>query len=74
MCRMIAASGRFSAAALIAALRSMARNANPAYDHELRSEGDHLLHDCGWGIAYEQGGGLVRRRSAAPSPSSSHGS
>lgn len=63
---MIAASGRFSAASLIAALRSMAGNANPAYDHELRGEGDDLLHDCGWGAAYAEGDGLARRRSTAP--------
>jgi predicted glutamine amidotransferase len=63
---MIAASGRFSAASLIAALRSMAGNANPAYDHELRGEGDDLLHDCGWGAAYAEGDGLARRRSTTP--------
>lgn len=63
---MIAAVGRFSAKPLIAALQAMALNANPAYDHELRSEGDDLIHDCGWGVAYVRGGGLVRHRSAAP--------
>jgi predicted glutamine amidotransferase len=63
---MIAAVGRFSVEPLVAALRVMALNANPAYDHELRSEGQGLLHDCGWGVAYAQAGALVRRRSTAP--------
>jgi predicted glutamine amidotransferase len=63
---MIAAAGRFDARALIAALRSMARNSNPAHDHELRSEGRSLIHDCGWGVAYALESGLVRLRSASP--------
>jgi glutamine phosphoribosylpyrophosphate amidotransferase len=63
---MIAAAGSFSAEPMIAALRSMALNENPAYDHELRSEGADLIHDCGWGAAYVQGGRLVRYRSTAP--------
>jgi len=66
VCRMIAAVGRFTPEPLIAALRAMALNANRAYDHELRSEGDDLIHDCGWGVAYVRDGGLVRHRSAAP--------
>jgi predicted glutamine amidotransferase len=66
MCRMIAAAGRFSPQPLIAALRSMALNANEAYDHELRREGAGLIHDCGWGFAYAADGGLVRYRSASP--------
>jgi predicted glutamine amidotransferase len=63
---MIAAVGRFSPVPLVAAVRSMARNANPAYEHELRKERDTLLHDCGWGVAYLADGGLVRRRSTLP--------
>ncbi len=66
MCRMIAAAGRFSPEPVIAALRAMALYANPAHDHELRSEGGRLLHDCGWGVAYADADGLVRRRSTAP--------
>lgn len=65
MCRMIAAVGSFSSEPLIAAVRAMALNANPAYDHELRGEGDRLLHDCGWGVAYVRDAKLVRHRSAA---------
>lgn len=63
---MIAAAGRFETRALVAALRAMARNSNPAYDHELRSEGHSLIHDCGWGAAYALGSGLVKLRSASP--------
>jgi predicted glutamine amidotransferase len=63
---MIAAVGSFPTGALTRALRSMALNANPAYDHELRSEGDDLIHDCGWGAAYVRDGRLTRYRSAAP--------
>jgi predicted glutamine amidotransferase len=66
VCRMIAAVGRFPPGRLVEALRLMARNANPAYDHELRREGDGLLHDCGWGVAYLAQGGLARRRSTRP--------
>jgi predicted glutamine amidotransferase len=65
MCRMIAAVGRASGEPLVAALRTMALNENPAHDHELRSEGENLLHDCGWGAAYVRDGRLVRHRSAA---------
>ncbi len=43
----------------------MASNMNPTYDHELRGEDEKLVHDCGWGVAFRQGGRLVRRRSAA---------
>ncbi|MCK4679912.1 class II glutamine amidotransferase [bacterium] len=65
MCRMIAAVGRFEMEPLVDAVRVMASNANPAYDHELRPEGGALVHDCGWGVAFREGGRLVRRRSAA---------
>ncbi len=65
MCRMIAAVGRFEMGPLVDAVRLMASNANPAYDHELRAEGGALVHDCGWGVAFREGGRLVRRRSAA---------
>ena len=65
MCRMIAAVGRFEMASLVDAVRMMASNINPAYDHELRSEGGALVHDCGWGVAFREGDRLVRRRSAA---------
>jgi predicted glutamine amidotransferase len=63
---MIAAVGRFPTEPLIAALRAMALNANPAYDHELRSEGADLIHDCGWGAAHVRDGVLARYRSASP--------
>lgn len=63
MCRMIAAVGRFDMPVLVDALRAMAANDNPAYEHELTSEGDTILHDCGWGVAYRAGGDLVRIRS-----------
>jgi predicted glutamine amidotransferase len=66
VCRMIAAVGSFPGDRLIDALRLMARNANPAHDHELRGERGGLLHDCGWGVAYLSGGRLVRHRSARP--------
>jgi predicted glutamine amidotransferase len=62
---MIAAVGRFEMAPLVDAVRVMASNMNPAYDHELRGEGEKLIHDCGWGVAFRDGGRLVRRRSAA---------
>ncbi|MFH1688803.1 MAG: class II glutamine amidotransferase [Candidatus Eisenbacteria bacterium] len=62
---MIAAVGRFEMGPLVDALRVMASNTNPAYDHELRGEGERLIHDCGWGVAFRDGDGLVRRRSAA---------
>ncbi len=65
MCRMIAAVGRFEMESLVDAVRVMASNANPAYDHELRAEGGALIHDCGWGVAFREGGRLVRCRSAA---------
>jgi predicted glutamine amidotransferase len=61
---MIAAVGSFEMATLVEALRSMASNSNPAYDHELRSEGRVFIHDCGWGVAYRDGDRLVRLRSA----------
>lgn len=61
---MIAAAGRLDMAALGGALRAMAGNDNPAYDHELRSEGAAVRHDCGWGVAYRDGDTLVRIRSA----------
>jgi len=57
--------GRFEMEPLVDAVRMMASNANPAYDHELRAEGGTLVHDCGWGVAFREGGRLVRRRSAA---------
>ena len=65
MCRMIAAVGRFEMEPLVDAVKVMASNSNPAYDHELRGEGGELIHDCGWGIAFRDGERLVRRRSAA---------
>jgi len=65
VCRMIAAVGRFEMGPLVDAVRMMASNANPAYDHELRAEGGALVHDCGWGVAFREGDRLVRRRSAA---------
>ena len=65
MCRMIAAVGRFEMAPIVDAVRVMASNMNPAYEHELRAEGEALVHDCGWGIAFREGGRLVRSRSAA---------
>ncbi len=66
MCRMIAATGRVEMAPLMEALRVMALNRNTAYDHELRSKGDALHHDCGWGTAYRGGDDLIRWRSASP--------
>jgi predicted glutamine amidotransferase len=63
MCRMIAAVGRFDMTVLAGALRAMAANENPAYEHEITSEGDAVLHDCGWGVAYRDGADLVRVRS-----------
>ena len=65
MCRMIAAVGRFEMEPLVEAVRAMASNTNPAYDHELRAEGGEFIHDCGWGVAFRDGSRLVRRRSAA---------
>jgi len=62
---MIAAVGRFEMAPLVDAVRVMASNMNPAYDHELRGEGEKLVHDCGWGVVFREGSRLVRRRSAA---------
>ncbi len=44
MCRMLAAAGRFSMADVVAAVRAMATNANPAYEHELRERGDAFQH------------------------------
>jgi predicted glutamine amidotransferase len=64
VCRMIAAVGRFEVGPLVEALKTMASNANPTYDHELRSEGDALIHDCGWGVAFREDDTLARRRSA----------
>ena len=64
MCRMIAAVGRFDMGPLVEAVRSMASNTNPEYDHELRGEGEKLIHDCGWGVVFREDGTLVRRRSA----------
>ncbi len=66
MCRMLAAVGRFSMPDLVEAVRAMATNANPAYDHELRDRGDAFLHDSGWGALYREGGRLVRVRSTTP--------
>ncbi len=66
MCRMIAAVGRFDVSALMDGLLEMSLNRNSAYDHELRSKGSALLHDCGWGAAHRSGGVLTRVRSAAP--------
>ena len=65
MCRMIAAVGRFEMEPLVDAVRAMASNLNPAYDHELRAEGEALVHDCGWGVAFRDGDRLTRRRSSA---------
>jgi predicted glutamine amidotransferase len=61
---MIAAVGRFEMSPLLDALRLMASNANPAYDHELRAEGGELIHDCGWGAVFREGDRLTRLRSA----------
>jgi predicted glutamine amidotransferase len=61
---MIAAVGRFEMGPIVEALKSMASNSNPSYDHELRAEGEELVHDCGWGAAYRDGDRLVRLRSA----------
>lgn len=66
MCRMIAAVGRFELKPALRALKAMALNRNPAYDHELRGKGDALHHDCGWGVAYRKDGELVRVRSEVP--------
>ena len=66
VCRMIAAVGQFEVAPMLDALRVMALNANPAYNHEVRHKGDGLQHDCGWGVVYVEGDELVRCRSAAP--------
>ena len=64
MCRMIAAVGRFEMAPLVDAIKVMASNMNPGYDHELRAKGGALIHDCGWGVAFREGSGLIMRRSA----------
>lgn len=66
MCRMIAAVGRFPVEPLIGGLRSMSLNENPAYDHEHRSLGRDVLHDCGWGAAFLTPHGLSIRRSTLP--------
>jgi predicted glutamine amidotransferase len=66
MCRILAALGRFDAERLARALRVMAENANPAYDHELRKLGEGLKHDCGWGALYRDGAKLVTWRRTAP--------
>ena len=66
MCRMIAAAGRFDAAAVLAALSEMAANTNRAFDHELRHLGPELRHDSGWGAAWSAPGGLARHRSTRP--------
>ena len=65
MCRMIAAVGRFEMGPLVDAIKVMASNTNPDYDHELRGKGAEFIHDCGWGVAFREGERLVRRRSAA---------
>jgi len=61
---MIAAAGRFEMGPLVEALRVMASNSNPDYDHELRGKGGDLIHDCGWGVVFREEGRLVRRRRA----------
>ncbi len=66
MCRMIAAVGRFEVDPLLEAIRSMAMNDNPAYDHEKRVLGGDALHDCGWGAAFLTCDGLSVRRSTVP--------
>jgi predicted glutamine amidotransferase len=58
MCRMIAAVGRFDAAAVRRALVRMAANDNPAHDHERRSLGQSFRHTDGWGAAWIQEGQL----------------
>ncbi len=63
---MIAAVGRFDIEPMLTAIRVMALNDNPAYDHEHRSLGTEIVHDCGWGAAFPGRDGLVTRRSTAP--------
>ncbi len=63
MCRMLAAMGRFSMASVVEAVRVIATNENPAYEHELRERGDAFQHDSGWGAVYREEGRLVRVRS-----------
>ena len=66
MCRMIAAEGSVELEPLKQALRSMALNRNPEYEHEHRSRGDALVHDCGWGAAFVTPDGLSVVRSTRP--------
>jgi predicted glutamine amidotransferase len=66
MCRMIAAVGAFDLGLLKSTLSLMALNSNPAYEHEHRSRGDSLHHDCGWGAAFATPEGVVTRRSTRP--------
>jgi len=51
-------------APLVEGLRSMAANSNPAHGHEFRDRGDEFQHDCGWGVAWNEGGRLESRVSA----------
>lgn len=60
---MIAAGGRFPVEPLVNALGAMARNDNDAYEHECRSLGASLRHDCGWGAAILGEEGLSVHRS-----------
>jgi predicted glutamine amidotransferase len=66
MCRMIVAVGGFDSSRLASALRLMALNENPAWDHELRSRGANLRHDSGWGAVWRERGDLRRVRSVLP--------
>ena len=66
MCRMIAAVGSVELEPLKEALRAMALNRNPVYEHEHRSRGDALMHDCGWGAAFVTPDGLSVIRSTRP--------
>lgn len=66
MCRMIAAAGRFSVKPLIAGLRTMASNRNPAYRHEFSVRGSAFVHDDGWGAVWRHGDALAATRRERP--------
>lgn len=66
MCRMVAAAGAFSMTDVIAGVRAMATNANPACEHELSPRGTDFLHDSGWGAVYLRKGHLEQVRSTRP--------
>ncbi len=63
MCRMIAAVGDFELGPLLAALRRMASNENPAHTHEKRPLGAEFRHLDGWGVAWVEDDRLNRVRS-----------